>query len=225
MSAMPHGQLMPQGRSVGFQGSAFVRDLKTLPDFESAFAPWPEAVKCPVRLIGIRGALEPIAGQNAFERYDDLIAVMIKGSAPRSWRASTDPSRALVRHPINANGAAQLLPGCWWMEKHFLHGDPLKKCLGQSRDVVVARLDGSGQRTGVEHGQFGICIHSGGAGIDTGRFSAGCQIVANNDGYFGQPSWGNFILPIRQAMDRFGLREVPYLLIEEGGYGEPSPGI
>jgi hypothetical protein len=195
--------------------------MKTLPDFEAAFASWPEAAKCPVRLIGIRGALEPCAGQNGFEHYDDLIAVMIQKEPPRAWRASTDPSRALVSHPVNPAGAAQLVPGCWWMKKHFLHGDPAKKCLGQSRDVTVRRLDAKGNPARVETGQFGICVHSGGAGIDTGRFSAGCQIVANNDGYFGEPFWSEFILPIRKAMDRFGLKEVPYLLMEDGGYASP----
>ena len=61
-------------------------------------------------------------------------------------------------------------------------------------------------------GQFGICIHSGGEGMDTGRFSAGCQIVQNPDGYFQDPTWSKFWDPIHDAMKAHGLQTVPYVL-------------
>jgi hypothetical protein len=195
--------------------------MKPTPDFTTLFNVLsPGGAACPVRLLGIRGALEASGAANDCAIYDDLIVVNIAGRVS-SYRASTDPSHALVANPINPEGAAQLRPGLWWMEKHFLHGDPSKKCLGQSRDVSINRLDAAGNPTHTEFGQFGICIHSGGSGMGTGRFSAGCQIVRNDDGYFGEPTWSDFILPIREAMDRYSLREIPYLLIEDTGYEAP----
>jgi len=178
----------------------------------------------PIRLTGVRGWNDP-AGQNQFARYDDVIIVEIAGqgtSCPASswWPASTDPSWALVVHPINADGAAQLLPGNHLFERHLMHGKYL--CLGQAEDVHVNRLDSNGNVLDVQCGQFGICIHSGGDGMDTRRFSAGCQIIQNPDGYFGEPTWDKFWGPIDGAMKAHGVSTVPYCLttkatLEQGG--------
>ena len=174
----------------------------------------------PIRLTGVRGWNDP-AGQNLFARYDDIIIVEIdQKPAGLPWPASTDPSWALVVHPINASGAAQLRPGNHLFERHLMHGKYL--CLGQAEDVHVNRLDANGNVLEVECGEFGICIHSGGDGMDTGRFSAGCQIIQNPDGYFGEPTWEKFFGPIDGAMKAHGVDTVPYILttksaLEQGG--------
>jgi hypothetical protein len=67
--------------------------------------------------------------------------------------------------------------------------------------------------------QFGICIHSGGAGMNTGRFSAGCPIIDNPDGYFRDPTWSNFWLPIRDGMKEHNLPTIPYMLVDVGDLG------
>ena len=164
----------------------------------------------PVKLVGIRGALAASGQKNRLSIYDDVILRIIDGVVTQ-FRASTDPSWPLVVHAINRSGAALLCPGVHLMEKHMLHGT--QPCLGQAEEVHVNRLDSTGKVKFTESGQFGICIHSGGAGMDTGRFSAGCQITQNEDGYFRNPGWENFWGPIRDAMTSKKLKTVPYQLL------------
>ena len=168
--------------------------------------------KSPVSLVGIRGANDGTGQQNSFARYDDVILVSIQGKVTQ-WTASTDPSRALVVPPINQDGAAQLCGGIHLFEQHLMHGKYL--CLGQAEDVHINRLDAAGKVIRVVFGQFGICIHSGGDGMDTRRFSAGCQIIQNADGYFQDPTWSRFWLPIRAAMNTLKLPTVPYFLLNQ----------
>ncbi len=165
----------------------------------------------PIKLVGIRGAQEPGNSPDKFAVYDDAILRVIDGVVTQ-WPASVDPSWALVVHPINPDGAAQLCDGVHLFEKHLMHGQ--YPCLGQAEDVHVNRLNDDGTLNHVDFGQFGICIHSGGEGMDTGRFSAGCQIIQNPDGYFQDPTWGNFWGPISDGMSNCGLATVPYLLID-----------
>jgi hypothetical protein len=167
--------------------------------------------KSPIRLVGIRGAYEPGNSPNKLAVYDDVILVEIDGHVTQ-WDASVDPSWALVVHPINPDGAAQLRPGVHLFEKHLMHGK--SPCLGQAEDVHVNRLNPDGTVDHVASGQFGICIHSGGDGMNTGRFSAGCQIIRNEDGYFGNPTWNNFWVPIRDGMTKHKLNVVPYRLLD-----------
>ena len=168
----------------------------------------------PIKLIGIRGAQDSAVQQNSFARYDDAIVVDIQGKRTQ-WLASTDPSWALVIHPINPVGAAQLLPGVHLFQRFLMHAGTLRQnwCLGQAESGHVNRLNLDGTVNHVDYGDFGICIHSGGEGMDTGRFSAGCQIIQNNDGYFQNPTWGAFYGPIRDMMVTLKTPTIPYLLI------------
>ena len=195
---------------------------KTL-DFDQLWAQVPESRggKSPVQIIGIRGALEASSDKNRYDIYDDLIVVRI-GGVVRSYVASTEPSKYLVLHPINSEGAARLCPGIHLMSKHNMHGDSQKPALCQSEDVHVERLNSDGTVSHLDYGQFGICIHSGGAGTDTGRFSAGCQIINNPNGYFGNPFWHDLITWIYQGMDANKITTVPYLLFEDSGYARPA---
>jgi len=184
----------------------------------------------PVKLMGFRGGLA--SGQSSVaslqnsvgSAYDDLIVRIIDGVAT-FWRASVDPSAPLIANPINPSGAAMLCDGVHLFEKHLMHGKYW--CLGQAEDVHVyrfnpatgkPRLTALGQAV-TEFGQFGICIHSGGSGADTGRFSAGCQILFNRDGYFCNPTWSSFYGPIVAAMDAHQLTTIPYMLRDQVGLG------
>jgi hypothetical protein len=97
--------------------------------------------KSPIKLIGIRGALEAAGQPNRMTIYDDVIVRQIN-SLVTIYRASTDPSWPLVVHAINPSGAAQLCPGEHMMGLHLLHGKNL--CLGQAEPVHVYRLDKNG---------------------------------------------------------------------------------
>ena len=164
----------------------------------------------PIRLVGIRGALEASGQPNRMTIYDDMILRVI-GETVTQWPASTDPSWPLVLHAINPSGAAQLCPGVHLFGRHLMHGK--YPVLGQAEDVHVNRLDSLGAVKLTECGDFGICIHSGGDGMNTGHFSAGCQIISNPCGYFGNPTWKSFWDPISDGMASRHLSTVPYLLI------------
>jgi hypothetical protein len=171
----------------------------------------------PISLIGIRAALEPSPAENRMDVYDDIILRVIDGSITQ-WVTSTDPSKALVMTPIKGQKyAAQLCKGIYLFQKHMMHGK--YPCLGQAEDVGIERLNRDGTVNHTEKGPFGICIHSGGAGMNTGRFSAGCQIIDNPDGYFRDPTWSNFWLPIRNGMKEHDLPTIPYMLVDVGDLG------
>jgi hypothetical protein len=184
----------------------------------------------PVKIIGVRGAFQLPGKPNATATYDDLVVVII-GDQVTAWRASTDPTPALTKAPVNEKGAAQLCPGVHFMRKHLLHANPQYPCLIQAEEVRVYRLDKTGvpkmDKTGAakleDKGWHGIAIHSGGAGIETQKFSAGCTIIHNPDGYHKNPTWAAFINPINAAMSAHKLDTVPYLLIDGSGYGAPLP--
>lgn len=168
----------------------------------------------PLKLIGVRGALD--AGfVNREDIYDDVIfAVNAKTGTFTAWLASVDPSTPLIQNPINPAGAAQLVPGVHLFRKGIHKENPKWPCLVQAEDFTVYRLAADGEVKGQESGDFGIHLHSGGMGEGTGRFSAGCQIIHNGDGYFQDPTWSAFIQPLYAAMQAGGIREVPYLLVD-----------
>jgi hypothetical protein len=165
-----------------------------------------------VFLIGIRAALESSVAQNRTAAYDDIILRYIDGKVDQ-WTASTDPSWTLVKTPIHTvEYAAQLKEGIHLFCEAELHGK--YKAFRQAETVHINRLNHDGTVHHEESGDFGIFIHSGGASKDTGRFSAGCQIIENPDGYFGQPTWDNFRQPISRALSRHNITVFPYLLCD-----------
>jgi len=193
-------------------------------DLDSLNAQWvgQRGADQPIRLMGFRGGLEPIGGANNVGiSYDDLI-IRIIDQQVTFWRASVDPSRYLIAHPVNEDGAAQLCDGIHFFERHLMHaGTPREHwCLGQAEDVHVNRLDKNGFCIDVEFGQFGICIHSGGSvESDTQHFSAGCQILFNPDGYFCDPTWTKFWGPIDAWLQSPDNKDpiVPYMLQDATG--------
>lgn len=165
-----------------------------------------------VKQIAVRGFLEGSSKENREDIYDDLI-VRIIGDEITQWRAAVDPSAYLIKHPINIDGAAQLKEGLWHFALGIHKGNPNWPCFIQAEDFVVHRLDGNGNVKHDDVGDFGIHEHSGGASDDTGRFSAGCQIIQNPDGYWGA-EWFKFFLPQKEAMLEAGQKTLPYLLMD-----------
>ena len=207
-----------------------LRSLFTLWHAQSIAKLYPDAriataTASPVILLGVRAARSADQHINRADTYDDVIVRFIRdkdASATDSesyfasysgttFAASLDPTPALIRHPINADGAAQLCPGLHFFGRGLHHGKPEWPCLIQAESVHVRRLNPAGQVTEIQCGDFAIHIHSGGAADTTNRFSAGCQITQNADGYFNNPGWANFIQPIYHAMNG---NTVPYFLLE-----------
>ena len=185
----------------------------------------------PFRILAIRAALEAPGAANRETVYDDLMILHDSREGTFTvWLASVDPSWPLIENPINPDGAAQLMPGVWMFERGIHKENPAHPCLVQTEDFKVWRLYTDGTiitrvaNGGIDTGDFGIHLHSGGPGqilgngvagmplASTCNFSAGCQIVHNGDGYFCDPTWGKFIQPVYAKMAQYGQTQVPYWL-------------
>jgi hypothetical protein len=161
-----------------------------------------------VKCVGIRGALEKDHG-NELGIYDDDFILMI-GDAFTEWKGSTDPGQYFIKHPEDPRGCAQLQEGIW-LFKPGLHRGRWPAFV-QAEDFQINRLDKDGHLTSQQSGDFGIHLHSGGAGVDVNNFSAGCQIIWSKEGYFGA-SWHRFFDPAVAAMKAAKQDQMPYKLI------------
>ena len=145
-----------------------------------------------VNIVGVRNSATKGRVTNAF---DDKITISYKIDG--EWEChifdcTTDPGSAYMNNPILENtGCAILKPGQYrGSHKLRLHAGKYL-ALGQKKDVTVYRdndrdgnydLDESKTDTGL----FGINIHratgrSGGKSTRVDKWSAGCQVIADND--------------------------------------------
>jgi lysozyme len=144
-------------------------------------------------IVGARGYYRDtmgVKGANDRGIYDDAIFIV----SPREFRAfnaNCDP--AITRYRM-----ANLRSGLWYFQKHKHKHKGRYPALGQSRPVTVER-DQAGNDTGL----FGINIHKGGW---ENTFSEGCQTL-----YPAQ--WQEFIDCVYREMDKYGLKEIGYLLV------------
>lgn len=83
----------------------------------------------------------------------------------------------------------------------------------QAESFHVNRIDREGKVETIEFGEFGIHLHSGGPGVDVGRFSAGCQVIWSPEGFFGK-TWHDFFDPAVDAMHQNQQSLMPYMLID-----------
>ena len=171
-----------------------------------------------VNIVGVRNSETKGRVTNAF---DDCITISYKIDGEwhfHCYKCTTDPGTAYMEDPILENtGTAILKPGQYrGSHKLRLHQGKYL-ALGQKKDVTVYRdnnrddnydLDESNTTTGL----FGINIHratarKGGKSTRVDKWSAGCQVIADND------DWHEF-LDICQAAREIHGNSFSYTLIE-----------
>jgi len=171
-----------------------------------------------VNIIGIRNSETKGRVTNAF---DDILTIAYKKDGEwqyHEFNCTTDPGTAYMNNPIvESKGTAILKPGQYrGSHKLRLHAGKYL-ALGQKKEVTVYRdndrdnnydLDESKTDTGL----FGINIHratgrSGGKSTRVDKWSAGCQVIADND------DWHEF-LDICQAAREIHGNSFSYTLIE-----------
>ena len=171
-----------------------------------------------VNIVGVRNSETKGRVTNAF---DDCITISYKKDGEwqfHCFQCTTDPGTAYMENPILENtGCAILKPGQYrGSHKLRLHQGKYL-ALGQKKDVTVYRdnnrddnydLDESSTTTGL----FGINIHratarKGGKSTRVDKWSAGCQVIADND------DWHEF-LDICQAAREIHGNSFSYTLIE-----------
>jgi hypothetical protein len=171
-----------------------------------------------VNIVGVRNSETKGRVTNAF---DDCITISYKIDGEwqfHCFQCTTDPGSAYMDNPILENTGCAILKPNQYRGSHKLRLHAGKYlALGQKKDVTVYRdnnrddkydLDESKTDTGL----FGINIHratgrAGGKSTRVDKWSAGCQVIADND------DWHEF-LDICQAAREIHGNSFSYTLLE-----------
>ena len=171
-----------------------------------------------VNIVGVRNSETKGRVTNAF---DDCITISYKVDGEwqfHCFQCTTDPGSAYMDNPILENTGCAILKPNQYRGSHKLRLHAGKYlALGQKKDVTVYRdnnrddkydLDESKTDTGL----FGINIHratgrAGGKSTRVDKWSAGCQVIADND------DWHEF-LDIYQAAREIHGNSFSYTLLE-----------
>ena len=171
-----------------------------------------------VNIVGVRNSETKGRVTNAF---DDCITISYKVDGEwqfHCFQCTTDPGSAYMDNPILENTGCAILKPNQYRGSHKLRLHAGKYlALGQKKDVTVYRdndrddkydLDESKTDTGI----FGINIHratgrTGGKSTRVDKWSAGCQVIADND------DWHTFLDICQTAREIHG-NSFSYTLIE-----------
>ena len=170
-----------------------------------------------VNIVGVRNNKTKGRVTNAF---DDHITISYKLDGEwyfECFKCTTDPGNHWVENIMREEGVAILKPGQYrGSHKLRLHQGKYM-ALGQQKPVKVYRdnnRDGKYDliEESVQEGLFGINIHratgrSGGTSTRVDKWSAGCQVIANND------DWHCFLDICQTAREIWG-NNFSYTLIE-----------
>jgi hypothetical protein len=170
-----------------------------------------------VNIIGVRNSKTKGRVTNAF---DDTLTISYKVDGEwqyHEFSCTTDPGSHWVENLLNEKGVAILKPNQYRGSHKLDFHQGRYLALRQKSDVTVYRdndrdnnydLNESKTDTGV----FGINIHratgrSGGKSIRVDKWSAGCQVIADND------DWHTFLGICQSAREIHG-NSFSYTLIE-----------
>ena len=170
-----------------------------------------------VNIIGVRNSETNGKVTNAF---DDCVTISYKEDGEwkfHCYQATTDPGSHWEQNLLNEKGVAILKPGQYrGSHKLRLHQGKYL-ALGQQKAVKVYRdnnRDGKYDllEENVDEGIFGINIHratgrKGGKSIRVDKWSAGCQVIADND------DWHQFLDICQTAREIWG-NSFTYTLLE-----------
>lgn len=124
--------------------------------------------------------------------FNDIIIVEYTNNenkvVTKYYKATTDPGIKSRLSPVNIKGCAILVAGQYldtWKrglhrgKKGLIQCKPVRVYRDSSKDVLLNLLDHT-----IDTGIFGINIHRAGANsVLVDGWSAGCQVLANNDDY------------------------------------------
>ena len=170
-----------------------------------------------VNIVGVRNNKTKGRVTNAF---DDHITISYKLDGEwyfECFKCTTDPGTHWVENIMREEGVAILKPGQYrGSHKLRLHQGKYM-ALGQQKPVKVYRDNNRAGKydlieESVQEGLFGINIHratgrSGGTSTRVDKWSAGCQVIANND------DWHCFLDICMTAREIWG-NNFSYTLIE-----------
>ena len=170
-----------------------------------------------VNIIGVRNSKTKGRVTNAF---DDILTISYKIDGEwqyHEFNCTTDPGSHWVENLLNEKGVAILKPNQYRGSHKLDFHQGRYLALRQKSDVTVYRdndrdnnYDLNESKT--DTGLFGINIHratgrSGGKSIRVDKWSAGCQVIADND------DWHTFLGICQSAREIHG-NSFSYTLIE-----------
>ena len=170
-----------------------------------------------VNIIGVRNSETKGRVTNAF---DDCVTISYREDGEwkfHCYQATTDPGSHWEQNLLNEKGVAILKPGQYrGSHKLRLHQGKYL-ALGQQKPVKVYRdnnRDGKYDllEENIDEGIFGINIHratgrKGGKSVRVDKWSAGCQVIADND------DWHQFLDICQTAREIWG-NSFTYTLLE-----------
>tara|TARA_R110002020_G_scaffold298435_1_gene514251 strand:+ start:221 stop:826 length:606 start_codon:yes stop_codon:yes gene_type:complete len=170
-----------------------------------------------VNIIGVRNSKTKGRVTNAF---DDIMTISYKIDG--EWQyyefaCTTDPGSHWVKNILNKKGVAILKPDQYRGSHKLKLHQGRYLALGQKKDVTVYRDNDRDNNydlneSKIDTGLFGINIHratgkTGGKSIRVDKWSAGCQVIADND------DWHQFLDICQTAREIWG-NSFSYTLLE-----------
>jgi len=170
-----------------------------------------------VNIIGVRNSKTKGRVTNAF---DDTLTISYKIEGEwqyHEFNCTTDPGSHWVENLLNEKGVAILKPNQYRGSHKLDFHQGRYLALRQKSDVTVYRDNDRDNNydlneSKIDTGIFGINIHratgrSGGKSIRVDKWSAGCQVIADND------DWHTFLGICQSAREIHG-NSFSYTLIE-----------
>ena len=170
-----------------------------------------------VNIVGVRNNKTKGRVTNAF---DDCITISYKMDGEwqfHCYKCTTDPGSHWVKNILSESGVAILKPGQYRSSHKLRLHQGKYMALGQQKPVKVYRdnnLDNKYDLNegSLEEGIFGINIHratgrTGGTSTRVDKWSAGCQVIANNN------DWHEFLDICMTAREIWG-NSFSYTLLE-----------
>ena len=170
-----------------------------------------------VNIIGVRNSKTKGRVTNAF---DDTLTISYKVDGEwqyHEFSCTTDPGSHWVENLLNEKGVAILKPNQYRGSHKLDFHQGRYLALRQKSDVTVYRDNDRDNNydlneSKIDTGIFGINIHratgrSGGKSIRVDKWSAGCQVIADND------DWNTFLGICQSAREIHG-NSFSYTLIE-----------
>ena len=170
-----------------------------------------------VNIVGVRNNATKGRVTNAF---DDHITISYKVDSEwqfHCYKCTTDPGSHWVKNILSDSGVAVLKPGQYRSSHKLRLHQGKYMALGQQKPVKVYRDNNLDNKydlneSSLEEGIFGINIHratgrTGGTSTRVDKWSAGCQVIANNN------DWHEFLDICQTAREIWG-NSFTYTLIE-----------
>ena len=170
-----------------------------------------------VNIVGVRNNKTKGRVTNAF---DDHITISYKVDGEwqfHCYKCTTDPGSHWVKNILSESGVAVLKPGQYRSSHKLRLHQGKYMALGQQKPVKVYRDNNLDNKydlneDSLEEGLFGINIHratgrTGGTSTRVDKWSAGCQVIANNN------DWHEFLDICQTAREIWG-NSFTYTLIE-----------